>query len=156
MGKYYYLNGTESLGPFTIDELREKCITRETKVWTEELGEWTPAGNVPQLAQIFGANSSPNTNDNNYRTDGHSFSQQPPKTWFVESILVTVLCCLPFGILGMISAAKVESLFYSGDMQGAIDESNKAKKWVNTGVWVGVSAAVLYIIIIVIICVVNS
>ena len=39
----------------------------------------------------------------------------PPKNWLVESILVTVLCCLPFGIAGIVNASKVEVLFLSGD-----------------------------------------
>ena len=30
-----------------------------------------------------------------------------PKTWMAESILVTILCCLPFGIIGIVNAAKV-------------------------------------------------
>ena len=28
-----------------------------------------------------------------------------PKTWLVESILVTLFCCLPFGIVGIVNAA---------------------------------------------------
>lgn len=28
-----------------------------------------------------------------------------PKTWMAESILVTVFCCLPFGIAGIVFAS---------------------------------------------------
>lgn len=34
-----------------------------------------------------------------------------PKTWMAESILVTVFCCLPFGIAGIVFASKVSSLY---------------------------------------------
>ena len=34
----------------------------------------------------------------------------PPKNWLVESILVTLFCCLPLGIAGIINASKVEGL----------------------------------------------
>jgi len=32
----------------------------------------------------------------------------PPKNWLVESILVTLFCCLPLGIAGIINASKEE------------------------------------------------
>ena len=57
----------------------------------------------------------------------------PPKNWLVESILVTVLCCLPFGIAGIINASKVEVLFLSGDIAGANKAAADAKKMDN--VW---------------------
>ena len=57
----------------------------------------------------------------------------PPKNWLVESILVTVLCCLPFGIAGIINASKVEGLFLAGDIAGANKAAADAKKMDN--VW---------------------
>ena len=33
-----------------------------------------------------------------------------PKTWLIESILATLFCCLPFGIVGIVNAARVNSL----------------------------------------------
>ncbi len=53
MKKYFYSDGTNNFGPFTIEELKEKKITRETKVWFQELGEWKPAGIVPEMDEIF-------------------------------------------------------------------------------------------------------
>lgn len=53
MKKYFYTDGTNNFGPFTLEELREKNITRETKVWFQELGDWKPAGNIPELTEIF-------------------------------------------------------------------------------------------------------
>ena len=35
----------------------------------------------------------------------------PPKTWLVESILVTLFCCLPFGVVAIVNSSKVESHF---------------------------------------------
>ena len=36
-----------------------------------------------------------------------SASGIPPKSWLVESILVLLFCCLPFGIVGVVYASKV-------------------------------------------------
>jgi hypothetical protein len=72
--------------------------------------------------------------------------QTPPKNWLVESILVTILCCLPFGIAGIVNAAKVEKLFFSGDIEGANRVAADAKKWTKIGFFVGIGILVIYII----------
>lgn len=51
----------------------------------------------------------------------------PPKNWLVESILVTVFCCLPLGIAGIIFAASVEGKFARGDFEGANRAAKTAK-----------------------------
>ena len=75
--------------------------------------------------------------------------QQPPKTWLVESILVTILCCLPFGIAGIVNAAKVESQFNAGNYEGARKASANAKKWTIVSFAVGLGGAIIYGIIMV-------
>ena len=37
-----------------------------------------------------------------------------PSTYLVLSILVTIFCCLPFGIVGIVYASKVDSCWYAG------------------------------------------
>jgi hypothetical protein len=71
-------------------------------------------------------------------------TQRPPKTWLVESILVTIFCCLPFGIAGIVNASKIESRFYAGDIEGANRASADAKKWTTYGFWFGIVVGVLY------------
>ncbi|QEC72978.1 DUF4339 domain-containing protein [Arachidicoccus ginsenosidivorans] len=53
MQKYYYTNGVTTFGPFTLEELIKEHISRDTKVWFQELSEWQPAGNVPELSVLF-------------------------------------------------------------------------------------------------------
>ncbi|MBK9018237.1 MAG: DUF4339 domain-containing protein [Saprospiraceae bacterium] len=31
----FYFNGIEKIGPFTIDELKDKAINQNTLIWTE-------------------------------------------------------------------------------------------------------------------------
>ncbi len=68
----------------------------------------------------------------------------PPKTWLIESILVTVLCCLPLGIVGIVNASKVESRHYAGDDEQAAYHSREAGKWTKIGLYVGIALYVLY------------
>lgn len=50
-----------------------------------------------------------------------------PKNYLVESILVTICCCLPLGIPAIVFAAQVDGKFNQGDYAGANDAAGKAK-----------------------------
>ncbi|MBL7808726.1 MAG: CD225/dispanin family protein [Saprospiraceae bacterium] len=67
-----------------------------------------------------------------------------PKTWLAESILATFFCCLPFGIVGIVNAANVESRFRAGDYDGAERASQEARKWTMISFWIGVVGYGLY------------
>ncbi|HKG08505.1 MAG TPA: CD225/dispanin family protein [Pedobacter sp.] len=83
-----------------------------------------------------------------------SFGQPPvgggltpqPKNWLVESILVTIFCCLPFGIAGIVNAANVNSKYAAGDYAGAQASSAAAGKYTKIGFFVGIAGAVLYVV----------
>lgn len=66
-----------------------------------------------------------------------------PKNYLLESILVTLFCCMPFGIVGIIKAANVGSLYSQGRYQEAQDASFSAKKWSKWGFLVTLSMYLL-------------
>jgi hypothetical protein len=53
------------------------------------------------------------------------------------AIIVTVLCCLPFGIVGIVQAAQVNGKVQAGDIAGAEECARKAKTWSLWGLAVG-------------------
>lgn len=53
MKKYFLHNGTESSGPFDLDELIAKKITKTTHVWFEGMEKWSTAGNIEELKSLF-------------------------------------------------------------------------------------------------------
>ena len=73
-------------------------------------------------------------------------TQPCPKTWMAESILVTIFCCLPFGIAGIVFAAKASSLYAAGQYEEAVEASNNAAKWTKIGFFVGLAVMVIYMI----------
>ena len=77
-------------------------------------------------------------------TQQHQVPQTPPKNWLVESILVTIFCCLPFGIAGIVFASQVNSKVAAGDYEGAVQASANAAKWTKIGFWVGLIIGILY------------
>ena len=151
MKKYFYNDGANSFGPFTIEELRELNITRETLVWFQELGSWKSAGEVSELADLFKLVPPPLLDpDSKFDSTETLVNQKPPKSWMVESILVTLFCCLPFGIAGLVNASKVESQYYAGDVAGAKRSSEKAEEWVMLSLWIGFGIGVVYFLALII------
>jgi len=53
MKKYYLHNGTENIGPFDLEELKTKGITKSTQVWFEGIEDWKEAGKVEELKGIL-------------------------------------------------------------------------------------------------------
>ncbi len=49
--------------------------------------------------------------------------------YLAYAILVTLFCCLPFGIVAIVYAAQVDSKLAAGDYDGALRASSNAKKW---------------------------
>ena len=74
---------------------------------------------------------------------GPSQSSEIP-SYMVQSILVTLFCCLPMGIMALISASKVSALQAGGDVGGAHRASQEAWKWVKRSLFAGIGIMVLY------------
>lgn len=53
MTKYFYLVGDEKLGPFTKDELKDKNLNRDSRIWYYGLEEWTKLSDIVELKEIF-------------------------------------------------------------------------------------------------------
>ena len=53
--RYYFIkDGDSEQGPFTIKQLISRSIKKETQVWFAGLQEWTTAGQVYELKELFG------------------------------------------------------------------------------------------------------
>jgi len=145
MKEYYYTDGINRFGPYSFEELKQKNISRDTLVWHKGLDYWKKAGETNELSRLFHSEPPPidtiSTTDKQQNTKG-----PPPKSWLAESILVTLFCCLPFGIAGIVNASKVESRFNGGDIAGAERASDEAKKWTQISFWLGLIFYALYLI----------
>ena len=53
MRKYFIYDGQFKKGPFTLEELKTASIKKETPVWYEDLRDWTKAGELQELNEIF-------------------------------------------------------------------------------------------------------
>ena len=160
----YYLsnNGSERIGPILEEELIMNGMTPNSLVWCKGMEGWTRASDVPQLAKYFASSDVPPLMDLPYSPSpqypqypqyphysqgqyGQEMGTRPPKpdSNLVWAILTTLFCCLPFGIVAIVKASKVDSLYYSGDYEGAQQASNDAKKWAT---WSAIASVIFYVL----------
>lgn len=59
MKKYYLHNGTAEEGPFSMEELTEKNLEKDTEIWHEGLEDWTTVGEVEELKGLFKITTPP-------------------------------------------------------------------------------------------------
>ena len=86
---------------------------------------------------------------NSFAAGGTQAAQPPMQTKVISSglvpaILVTLFCCLPFGIVSIVNATKVEKLWLMGNKEGARKASEDAKKWAIIGALTSVIVGFLY------------
>ena len=67
----------------------------------------------------------------------------PPPNYLVWAILTTIFCCLPLGIASIVFSTQVNSKWALGDVAGAQDSSDKAKKF---AIWSAIAWAVIAVI----------
>lgn len=141
MDKYYYL-GPEGrqMGPYSFSELRSR-ITPETIVWREGMDDWAPASTVPELAELFHSST---------QSYASTFTPPPvkkPDNWLVWSILSTLFCCLPFGVVAIVYSAQVDSQWYRGEHERAINSARKAKNFTIASVICSIVVWIVYFIL---------
>lgn len=134
--QFYILINNTKQGPYPLEELSNKDITANTMVWSVGFSNWKRAKDVPELSDIL-SNLPPEP----FATD------IIPKTWLIEAILVTCLCCLPLGIVGIVYATKVEPTYYNHQYELAQYYSRKARKWTLWGFYIALILFLLYIAI---------
>ena len=74
-----------------------------------------------------------------------------PDNYLALAIISTIFCCLPFGVVSIVYAAQVESLYLQGRYEEAVDKSNKAFKWAIASAATIAAIMMLYVLILLII-----
>lgn len=74
-----------------------------------------------------------------------------PDNYLALAIISTIFCCLPFGVVSIVYATQVESLYLQGRYEEAVDKSNKARKWAMISAGAAAAIIMLYVLILLII-----
>ena len=59
MKQYYIHDGQMEKGPFDFEQLKSQSLKKETPVWYEGLENWSMAGNVDELQELFIRKTTP-------------------------------------------------------------------------------------------------
>lgn len=118
----------QSLGQFALADvnrmLQSGQISPNDLAWQEGMPQWVPVRSIPGVTA--GAPPLPSNPQAPY--PANPMPSNIPN-YLVQSILVTLFCCLPLGIVAIINAAQVNNKITAGDMAGAMEASRKAKMW---------------------------
>jgi hypothetical protein len=60
-----------------------------------------------------------------------------PSNYLVWSILVTIFCCIPFGIVAIVKSSQVNGLWAQGRYAEAQAAADSARKWIIWSVVIG-------------------
>ena len=77
-----------------------------------------------------------------YGYPGQGQYRRTPNSYMALAILMTIFCCLPFGIVACIKSANVSDRLAAGDYEGAERNSRSALTWV----WVSLLGGVAFYI----------
>lgn len=164
---YHVARNSQQLGTFLKEEVIARynagAILPTDLVWTEGMATWEPASKIfgapAAAASADAANVAPPpvvpppppvTGVATPVTTIPSDSRPPkPDNYLVWSILATLLCCLPLGIVAIVFAAQVDGKYGAGDYEGAAAAANKAKTFSIVSAVVGLVVAAIYIIVMV-------
>lgn len=67
-------------------------------------------------------------------------------SYLVQAILVTLFCCLPFGIVAIVKAAQVSKMQGLGSYDLALKASGEAKMWCWISFGCGIGAILIYVV----------
>ena len=162
---YQLSRNGQQFGPYSLDELRrylaEGRVALSDLAWSAGMPAWVPVSQLPGMsapvslrpvaphpAAYRPAEPHPQVYPGNVTIHHHAIPQivVKPESYMLSAILVTLLCCLPFGIVSIVFASQVDAKFNSGDYIGAQEASNKAKSWYHAALVSGLIIIVLSII----------
>ena len=68
-------------------------------------------------------------------------------TNYLIPAIISLFCCLPLGVVGVIFAAQVNGKVAAGDTAGALDASKKAKLFSFIAIGLGLAGIAVYVLI---------
>lgn len=104
--KYFIHDGNQQQGPFEKEELRAKVIKPTTSIWFEGLSEWTEAGKLDDLKDLFSTPPPHRTAATppppKKPTPESKPAEAPPKKKSRRGLVITILVVLLVFIAGTI------------------------------------------------------
>lgn len=141
--EYWIIVDKRHAGPYSADQLVNAGLRTDTLVWCEGLPEWTPAGEIRELAELMAMRDNtpaqpqpeePRENRPQEEAPYGNAQQAPyapatpaatapeepcPPAYIAWSVIATLLCCTIAGIPAIIFSSMTKSAYYKGDIAKA-------------------------------------
>lgn len=91
-------------------------------------------------------------NQGYYQQNNFNGMPQKPVNWvpyLILSIISTLCCCLPFGVVGIVFSAKINSAMLVGNLEEAQNNAKMARIWIIVSFAIGLLTWLIYMVLIV-------
>ena len=91
-------------------------------------------------------------NQGYYQQNNFNGIPQKPVNWvpyLILSIISTLCCCLPFGVVGIVFSAKINSAMLAGNLEEAQNNAKMARIWIIVSFAIGLLTWLIYMVLIV-------
>lgn len=91
-------------------------------------------------------------NQGYYQQNNFNEMPQKPVNWvpyLILSIISTLCCCLPFGVVGIVFSAKINSAMLAGNLEEAQNNAKMARIWIIVSFAIGLLTWLIYMVLIV-------
>ena len=91
-------------------------------------------------------------NQGYYQQNNFNGMTQKPVNWvpyLILSIISTLCCCLPFGVVGIVFSAKINSAMMAGNLEEAQNNAKMARIWIIVSFAIGILTWLIYMVLIV-------
>lgn len=140
MSEYWVSRNSERYGPYTLDQLLEYYKTGQVQptdhVCRPGTQEWVIASSMPELV----GKAPPEPPATSVAPTG-----SVPTMSLAGPILVTLFCCLPFGIVSIVYTSQIQSKIAGNDPAGALRSQQLATTWMWWGFGIGIFANAGYV-----------
>ena len=121
MSKYFFTDGEEKYGPFSKEELHNKNLSRDTKLWCYGMEKWTELSKLPDLKDLLSSippelKSKPSKEDKKQNVELQSKSNPEKETkttppplekkkisnigkWLVAVVVITLVSIFAYSVI---------------------------------------------------------
>ena len=131
-----------------------KSVNQEQNTFYAESNNYEYGQGYGQQNQNYEQQNKNYTQQNRgyYQQNNFNGMPQKPVNWvpyLVLSIISTLCCCLPFGVVGIVFSAKINSAMLAGNLEEAQNNAKMARIWIIVSFAIGLLTWLIYMVLIV-------
>ena len=131
-----------------------KSVNQEQNISYGEPNNYEYGQGYGQQNQNYSQQNQNYTQQNQgyYQQNNFNGMPQKPVNWvpyLILSIISTLCCCLPFGVVGIVFSAKINSAMLAGNLEEAQNNAKMARIWIIVSFAIGLLTWLIYMVLIV-------